>query len=317
MTTASFNLSQHKYGKFAEGYLNVYTVTNSEALALCPFHEDKSPSFQFNLDKGLYICFSCGASGSIRGLEQRFGVSYRSVGVGLDVLYKAIGDLERPQTCTGSRMEESQLAQYSIPTKHWEDRGFTEETVKKFDLGYDLIRDAMTIPIRDMNNELLGLCRRYLDPDMRNRYRYPKGFHKREHLFASWLVADMDDVPSVALTEGAIDTMTVWQAGTPAMAIYGSSMSADQVKQLRMLGVRKVTLFFDNDKAGRDITRRCLGWKRDDFTGAWERKKESDLRRWFEVSVVDWSLAPHQAKDANDLSLPRIRKMLSSARAVA
>ncbi|AKL88332.1 DNA primase [Gordonia phage GMA6] len=309
------NLSQHKYGNFAERYLNVHTITGSEALALCPFHEDHSPSFQFNLDKGLYVCFSCGASGSIRGLESRFGVSYRSMGVGLDVLYRAIGDLERP-VCSETRMSEDQLAQFSLPSRHWSDRGFEQATVDKFDLGYDVIRDAMTIPIRDMNGELIGLCRRYLDPDMRNRYRYPKGFHKREHLFGSWLVADMPDVPSVALTEGAIDAMTVWQSGVPAMAIYGSSVSSDQIKQLRMLGVRKITMFFDNDRAGQEVSQRCLGWKRDENTGKWIRKRSTDLRRWFEVSTVDWTTAPRKAKDANDLSQSTIQKMLAEAKVI-
>lgn len=310
MTTT---LSQHKYGSFAERYLqNVQYTTGSEVIALCPFHEDHSPSFQFNIDRGLFICFSCGASGSIRRLEQRFGVSYRSVGVGLDVLYKAIGDLEKPVAREVS-MDESQLAQFSIPTDHWTDRGFTQSTIDKFDLGYDVIRDAMTIPIRTVNGDLIGVCRRYMDPDMRNRYRYPKGFHKKEHLFASSFVADMPKTPAVVLTEGAIDAMTVWQAGTPAMAIYGSSVSPEQIKQLRLLGVRNVTLFFDRDRAGREVTKRCLGWKKDEDTGRWQRKRATDLRRWFNVRSVEWNGAPRRAKDANDLPADTIERMLAEA----
>lgn len=311
--TRAISLSQYKYGPFAERYLtNVQHTTGSEVIALCPFHEDHSPSFQFNVEKGLFICFSCGAKGSIRRLEQRFGVSHRSVGVGLDVLYKAINDLDRPGS-SDSHMDESQLSQYSLPTDHWRDRGFTKDTVDKFQLGYDMMRDAMTIPMRDVSGNLLGVCRRYMDPDMRNRYRYPKGFHKREHLFASWLVADMPKTRSVALTEGAIDAMTVWQAGTPAMAIYGSSVSDDQISQLRLLGIRNITLFFDRDKAGREITKRCLGWKRDEDTGKWIRKRNSDLRRWFNVRSVEWDGVNRRAKDANDLDTDTLKRMLADA----
>lgn len=33
--------------------------------ALCPFHNEKTPSFHLNTDKGLYHCFGCGKSGDV------------------------------------------------------------------------------------------------------------------------------------------------------------------------------------------------------------------------------------------------------------
>jgi len=32
---------------------------------LCPFHDEKNPSFGINLDTGAYSCFSCSASGDV------------------------------------------------------------------------------------------------------------------------------------------------------------------------------------------------------------------------------------------------------------
>lgn len=236
------------------------------------------------------------------------------MGVGIDLLYQKLKELERPEAPT-AHMREDELSQFSLSTTLWDERGLNEQTVKQFELGYDIIKDAMTVPVRNINGELLGVVRRYMDPDMKNRYRYPKGFHKREHLFGSWLVAEDDDIHTVALTEGAIDAMSVWQAGHPAMAIYGSSMSMLQVQQLRLLGINNVTLFFDNDKVGQEIVKRCLGWRKDD-KGKWH-KTDTDLRRWFDVRAVDWRTTPAGIKDANDLTEARIKRMLADARRIA
>lgn len=37
----------------------------SRATALCPFHDDRNPSFHVDGERGLYKCFSCGAAGDV------------------------------------------------------------------------------------------------------------------------------------------------------------------------------------------------------------------------------------------------------------
>src|SRR5579871_2244393 len=38
-----------------------------EHSGLCPFHNEKTPSFTVNEDKGFYHCFGCGAHGDVIG----------------------------------------------------------------------------------------------------------------------------------------------------------------------------------------------------------------------------------------------------------
>ena len=48
--------------------------------ALCPFHEDKKPSLSLSPEKGIYKCFSCGASGDLFKFVQEFEkISFREV----------------------------------------------------------------------------------------------------------------------------------------------------------------------------------------------------------------------------------------------
>jgi CHC2-type zinc finger protein len=45
---------------------------------LCPFHEEKTPSFHVNPDKGFFHCFGCGAGGdAFKFIQNRDHVSFR------------------------------------------------------------------------------------------------------------------------------------------------------------------------------------------------------------------------------------------------
>lgn len=46
--------------------------TGKNLSALCPFHDEKSPSFSVSEDKQFYYCFGCGASGNALGFVMAF-----------------------------------------------------------------------------------------------------------------------------------------------------------------------------------------------------------------------------------------------------
>src|SRR5271156_4734157 len=47
------------------------TRKGREYSGLCPFHNEKSPSFTVNEDKGFFHCFGCGAHGDVITFEMR------------------------------------------------------------------------------------------------------------------------------------------------------------------------------------------------------------------------------------------------------
>jgi len=48
--------------------------SNGQATGLCPFHEDKQPSFSCNINDGLWICHGCGKSGNVVQFANALGL---------------------------------------------------------------------------------------------------------------------------------------------------------------------------------------------------------------------------------------------------
>ena len=51
--------------------ISSYISLNDKNKALCPFHNDHSPSFSVHQDKQIYKCFSCGESGNVITFVQK------------------------------------------------------------------------------------------------------------------------------------------------------------------------------------------------------------------------------------------------------
>lgn len=257
-------MSKTKYVDLADKYLEVTLRSGDEYMAKCFVHDDSSASLQFNVKSGLWVCFACGAKGNAKSLVRHFGGTYRDPEVDIADIYAklALIDQESKSPVSDSTVPESMLKRYAFPTEYWASRGFTAASISAFDLGYDPIEDEAIIPVRNIDGRLNGFIRRRLDNSYGPRYMYPKGFPRKLSLFGSWMVAKKQ-TDSVTITEGALDSIKVWQAGYPAVAQYGSSMSPEQAVLLRRLGISKVTLFFDDDKAGYKATETATSLLRD------------------------------------------------------
>ena len=123
------------------------TRAGREYKGLCPFHQEKTPSFTVSPDKGFFHCFGCGAHGSavgfmmqhdrlefpaaVEALADRYGLEVpatgpsRPSGKGLFELLQA-----------ASRHYIEQLKGHSAAKKYLKGRGLTGEIARDFALGY-------------------------------------------------------------------------------------------------------------------------------------------------------------------------------------
>lgn len=271
-----------KYEDLVERHFQVVLRSGDEWMCRCLKHEDTSASLQFNVEKGLFYCFSCHWSGNVKTLTRELGESFRETVDVSDVLKRLDALDAQAKQVAFKPLPETVLRRYDFPTDYWSGRGFTDTTIDVFQLGYDPLENCATIPIRTVNGGLLGVIRRRLIDDGGPRYLYPKGFPRKTSLFGSWLVAKSASEHAV-LVEGSVDAMSVWQSGYQGLAQYGSSLNPAQVRLLGQLGVQHVTLFFDNDKAG---------WAATDIA--------ADLLRDFYVDVVRYRRSDPKDPGATD-----------------
>lgn len=136
------------------GYVRL-TKKGSTYFGLCPFHNEKTPSFSVSPNKQMYYCFGCGAGGNVI----TFLMEYENYTFpeALEVLANRIG-IELPkQEMTAEQRKASdkrarllevnkEAAKYFYTLlrsergtrahEYFRTRGLGEETIKKFGLGY-------------------------------------------------------------------------------------------------------------------------------------------------------------------------------------
>jgi DNA primase len=129
------------------------TRAGREWKACCPFHNEKTPSFTVNDDKGFYHCFGCSAHGDAirfltdaRGLPFMHAVKELADAAGMEVPAPDRQAQQRSERATGlldvmaaaARWFEEQLAgnEGSGARDYLKGRVITGETVARFGLGY-------------------------------------------------------------------------------------------------------------------------------------------------------------------------------------
>ena len=128
------------------------TRKGNSYFGLCPFHNEKTPSFSVTPGKQMYYCFGCGAGGNVfnfimeyenytfgealKHLADRAGVELPQIEYSKEVREKA---QERAELLEINK-QAAQYFYYQLRTEKGDQylagRGLSEETMRKFGLGY-------------------------------------------------------------------------------------------------------------------------------------------------------------------------------------
>lgn len=59
-------------------YVHKLTIRGPRATGLCPFHEERNPSFSAHIEGGMWHCFGCSASGGVKKFAELVGEPWES-----------------------------------------------------------------------------------------------------------------------------------------------------------------------------------------------------------------------------------------------
>lgn len=165
---------------------------------LCPFHDDKTPSFYVSPSKGLCKCFSCGKGGNVvhfimeeEQLSYYDALKFLAKKYGIEVEERQLTDEERQQQNERESMfavnewasnyfHDTMMSTEdgrSIGLAYFRSRGFRDDIIEKFRLGFCLPSyDAMSKAAvkKGFREDFIvktGLAFRRDDGTLRDRYR--------------------------------------------------------------------------------------------------------------------------------------------------
>lgn len=246
-----------------------YSQRGLEIKGMCPFTsrhaggKDAIPSFTANIGTGVYFCNSCGAKGNVhtfitetRGLGRLDAWYYLGDALGID--RPTISD-NRPDIDPALPVKwHNDLMSSTAPIRAYlkEKRGITDETLKKFCIGFD--GDRVTLPIYNEFNELVNI-RRYkwnsyegatkminYEDEQGNKYGEVRLYGIENLIY--------DEPDEVMLCEGEWDRLIAEQNDIHAVTSTGGAGNFNQEFFDYFRKKKHVYVCYDNDEAGRLAT---------------------------------------------------------------
>jgi DNA primase len=218
----------------------------------CPFHHETTEgAFYMSTETGLWICHGCQARGSLPTFLKEVGAPARMRTVVMDQVGSTLRKPERPKLARKDQfknhmaLSEGLLGIFNFCPSSLVEAGFSKETLRKYEVGFDKEAMRITFPIRNHLGVLMGIAGRtvigenpryliYKEDALKrfsDKYRGYE-FNKKNFLWNYHNVypnAFHSDLNVIYVVEGYKAAMWVAQAGfTNVVALMGSYLSEMQ-----------------------------------------------------------------------------------------
>jgi DNA primase len=244
--------------------LNVYSELEGDFVIFCPFHANfRTPAAEVNKESGIFFCFSCQESVDLIALVMhqtgrsyfesiRFIKSKEAISASLEnEINKKIN--AEPDYVMFDEILVKRLSAQALGSpravRYFEGRRISEDSIKKFDLGYSEGNDMVTIPMHSPDGMLVGFVARSIEG---------KQFKNTNNLPKSKILFNLHKVKSsrvVYVVESSFDAIRLDQVGFPAVATLGANVSRVQIDLLNRY-FTNIVVIADNDDAGGGMVER-------------------------------------------------------------
>jgi DNA primase len=229
----------------------------NDFIIYCPYHNNsRTPAGEVAKDSGLFFCFGCQTT---KNLEEFImfttGRSYfetaryiksketeTNIEAAVNKAMYAPPDFVQYDEVLIKRLT-NQALESPRAMRYYAGRSITEDSVKKFSLGYSEKQDMVTIPVHSPDGMTIGFVGRSVEG---KEFKNTPGLPKSKVLFNLHRVKTSS---TVYVVESSFDAIRLDQVGFSAVATLGANVSASQMKLLEKY-FNNVVLVADNDEAG-------------------------------------------------------------------
>jgi hypothetical protein len=248
-------------------------IRGDEYVAPCPAHAERTgspdahPSWSVNLTAGISYCFSCHYKSSLQGLivfmvgeESAKDWSVGEASLDSRGLLRRLAGVTsnlyiKPVTNVG--FSETALDVFTTAPK-WalKKRDVSEQACLEMGALWDGRQNMWSLLVRNAAGNLLGWQQKS-DKGSKRFNNWPTGMSMADCLFGLQCAEkNMKPNDSIVVVESPLDAVRLWDMGFPAVAIYGSILSASQVSLLKH---HHVIVAPDNDAAGKRMMAHANG----------------------------------------------------------